>query len=610
MSGHTAKLNHPFSGRPEPSVWGGIECTINRTRDGFRDQLAETGHYERSEEDIKAIASLGIRALRYPLLWEKMQPEEDGTIDWSWADLQLQRIKQQGITPIAGLLHHGSGPAWTDLAHPAFPEQFAAYAKQVALRFPWLQYYTPINEPLTTARLYGHWYPHAKDDRSFIKMLLNQLKGIVLAMQEIRKINPSAVLVQTEDLCKIHSTGAMAGQAAFENERRWLTWDLLCGKVTAAHALWNWLRSVGIDEPALHFFTAHPCPPGIIGCNYYVTSERYLDECTALYPAHTHGGNGSIAYADMECVRVQQPAGLKVLLTETWDRYNIGIAVTETHLHCTREEQLRWFAETWEVCCGLNKEGIRIEAVTAWALLGSYDWCSLVTRNDRQYEAGAFKITPQGLAETALATLIRSLAHKGVYQHPLLSSAGWWNSQGKQTPGQNPQPVLLLGEKNLCALLAGVCKKRSVACITVPFSKDSTPWIIRAMSGSYYPWGIIYATEQPPSRRLVQLVAEACNDTGIAWMSLAPRLFFDGHTAVAGIGLQIAVPDGPGPCPYEKETGAIYGNMHDAPFLAGLLPLLDNALDLFIDATPGNWALMPGKTIRTAPGEALPATVS
>ena len=75
--------------------------------------------------------------------------------------------------------------------------------------FPWLNYYTPVNEPLTTARfsgLYGIWYPHGTDELSFITMLLNQMKGIVLAMRAIREINPDAQLIQTEDLAKTHSS--------------------------------------------------------------------------------------------------------------------------------------------------------------------------------------------------------------------------------------------------------------------------------------------------------------------------------------------------------------------------------------------------------------------
>jgi dTDP-4-dehydrorhamnose reductase len=121
---------------------------------------------------------------------------------------------------------------WTKI----FPELLADYAKEVARKFPWIKYYTPVNEPLTTARfsgLYGLWYPHATNNKSFLVMLLNQLKAVVLSMKAIREINPDAKLVQTEDLAKIHSTPKLKYQRDFENHRRWLSYDLLCGKVTA-----------------------------------------------------------------------------------------------------------------------------------------------------------------------------------------------------------------------------------------------------------------------------------------------------------------------------------------------------------------------------------------
>jgi len=216
-----------------PEVWGGIECTINRVQDVFRDQLLYSGHYTR-DGDIERFAELGIKKLRYPLLWEFHQPAADTMIDWSWTEKQLAAIRKKHIKPIAGLVHHGSGPAFTDLTDPDFPYKLASYAKAVAKKFPWIEYYTPINEPLTTARfsgLYGFWYPHIKNELTFFKMLINQLKGVVLSMEAIRKINPQAKLAQTEDLCKTHSTALLSYQADFENERRWLTYDLLCGHV-------------------------------------------------------------------------------------------------------------------------------------------------------------------------------------------------------------------------------------------------------------------------------------------------------------------------------------------------------------------------------------------
>lgn len=346
--------------------------------------------------------------------------------------MQLEMIRQHNIKPIAGLLHHGSGPAYTDLLDDDFPYLLASYALDVAIRFPWLEYYTPVNEPLTTARfsgLYGLWYPHHKSEYSFIKMLLNQVKAIVLSMQAIRIVNPDAKLVQTEDLAKTHSTPLLSYQAAFENKRRWLTWDLLCGKVDPQHFFWNYLIKLGIPEKDLWFFIENKCPPDIMGFNYYITSERYLDENIQRYPACTHGGNHRHQYADTEAVRAGKRQGLDVLLREAWEQYQLPIAITECHLNCSIDEQIRWFKETWDIACELKEEAIPVNAVTGWSLIGAYDWNNLLTCRQHFYEPGVFVIDDNRLRSTPLAKMLRSLSEIGDYYHPLLSEKGWWHQQ-------------------------------------------------------------------------------------------------------------------------------------------------------------------------------------
>lgn len=415
----------------KPELWGGIECTINRVGDCYYDQLEISGHYTRPD-DIRLIASTGIRKLRYPILWEKHQPVADGHIDWTWISQQLESIRQCGIMPIAGLVHHGSGPSYTELMDPAFPYKLAEYALKVATQFPWIDHYTPVNEPLTTARfsgLYGFWYPHHRDERSFLKMLVHQVKGIILSMQAIRTVNPHAKLVQTEDLGKTHSTPLLSYQASFENRRRWLTWDLLCGKVTPKHYFWDHFIRHGIPEKELSFLIEHKCPPDIMGFNYYVTSERYLDEHTELYPDCTHGGNHDHTYADIEAVRAGRREGLDVLLSEAWNRYQLPMAVTECHINCTIDEQLRWFKESWDIVCGLKEENITINAITAWSLIGAYDWNSLLTCRQQYYESGTFIITNNRLYPTMLAKMLKTLSETGDYSHPLLSEQGWWHIQ-------------------------------------------------------------------------------------------------------------------------------------------------------------------------------------
>ncbi|HEX8278930.1 MAG TPA: family 1 glycosylhydrolase, partial [Segetibacter sp.] len=283
-------------------IWGGIEGTINRVKDEYHDQSEYSGHYTR-EGDIDLIASLGIKMLRYPVLWEKHQPQKDTVIDWTFVEKNLNRLKELNVEPIAGLVHHGSGPLYVNFFDGSFEEGVANYARLVAEKFPWLEYYTPVNEPLTTARfcgLYGHWYPHKADDYNFYKILLSELKATVMAMKAIREINPDAKLIQTEDLAKCYSTPLLKYQADFENHRRWISYDLLCGRVNRQHPMWKFLtKTVGLTEDELDYFTDNYCTPHVCGFNYYLTSERYLDDDMIKYPEQYHGGNGKHKYADI-----------------------------------------------------------------------------------------------------------------------------------------------------------------------------------------------------------------------------------------------------------------------------------------------------------------------
>lgn len=427
--------------------WGGVECSVNRVGDRFYDQIERSGHAHRLQ-DLELFGQLGLSALRFPLLWERTAPHGRATADWSWSDKGLARLGQLGIRPIVGLVHHGSGPAHTSLIDPDFPQKLAEYADAVARRYPWLDAFTPINEPLTTARfsgLYGLWYPHGTDDKTFARALINQCKATLLAMQAIRAVNPAAQLVQTEDLGKTYSTEALADQAEFDNQRRWLSLDLLCGRLDANHPLWGYLVWADIGEDELAWFLAHPCPPDVIGGNYYLTSERFLDERLAHYPPAFHGSNGRQAYADVEAVRVLADGmgGIYTLLKELLLRYQRPVAITEIHNGCTREEQMRWLVDMWEGAEALRDEGVDVRAVTVWSLLGAYDWNSLLTCEDGHYEPGIFDMRGGQPRATALVRLVTNLAHGRTPLHPVLAEAGWWQRPQRllYEPARAVQPI-------------------------------------------------------------------------------------------------------------------------------------------------------------------------
>ena len=66
-------------------LWGGLEGTVNRVSDQYFSQIEQNGH-DRRVDDLDRFAALGIRALRYPVLWERVAPEGIASADWRQPD--------------------------------------------------------------------------------------------------------------------------------------------------------------------------------------------------------------------------------------------------------------------------------------------------------------------------------------------------------------------------------------------------------------------------------------------------------------------------------------------------------------------------------------------
>ena len=447
-------------------IWGGVECSILRVGSKLRNQLIETGHYHRLL-DIDLIVETGIKTVRYPLLWESIcgQP---GHYDWAWPDARVRRLRDLGIGIIAGFIHHGSGHRNLHFLQPEFRRLFADYALEVARRYPGINAFTPINEPLTTARisgLYGVWHPHGKDEGTFLRLTLAQCCAIKTAMIAIRTVNPSARLVQTEDVGKTFSTPKLKYQAEYENERRWLAFDLLEGKVDRHHPFHGRLIRAGASREDLASLVDVPCPVDTIGIDYYLTSDRFLDDRPERFPGEARGGNGIHEYVDVAAPRADVPlgkAGRLARIEETWERYRRNIVVTEVHNGCTREEQLRWLMEAWADAHRARASGIDISAVTAWSFFGAVDWDSMLSRNQGVYESGVFDARYSPPRPTVLRDALISLARHQTFDHPVLDRPGWWQPDG---PGESAR-VILICEENL--ILESCCRRRRMdfACFT------------------------------------------------------------------------------------------------------------------------------------------------
>lgn len=543
-------------------LWAGCECSVVRVGDAYVDQIAETGHDAR-RDDLERLAELGARAVRYPVIWERTSRGRIEDADWSFADERLGRLRELGVRPIVGLVHHGSGPPSTSLVDDSFVTGLASFARAVAERYPWVTDYTPVNEPLTTARfsaLYGHWYPHARDDAAFVRALVLQCAATRSAMRAVRAVNPHARLVQTEDAATVFSTPHLGYQAHFENLRRFTSLDLLTGRFGTDHPMHAFFVERGAPMQLVDSFTSDPCSPDVIGLNYYVTSDRFLDEQVERYPLHARGGNHREAYADVEAVRARPEgiAGHGQVLEDFWNRYHIALALTEVHIGCAPEEQVRWFAEAWNAATDARERGIDVRAVTAWSVFGAYDWDSLLTQRRGHYEPGVFDVRGGCVRRTALAPVVRDFATTGRSDHPMLDAAGWWHGQPRLLYGverrteprrvgraQSLAPLLVTGAGGtLGRALVQACRERGLPAVALGRSELDVAdrEAVAAVIARIRPWAVVNAAgyvrvdeaERDPARCFrencdaVAALAVACEEQRVRLATFSSDLVFDG----------------------------------------------------------------------------------
>src|SRR3954447_5019682 len=115
---------------------GAFESTYQPAHDV---DVAETsGHADGWRADLALARACGLRRLRYPVRWHRIEAAE-GTYDWSGTDEVFDHMRRSGLTPIADLVHHTSYPLWLrhGFADARFPRAFLRYVEAFARRYPW-----------------------------------------------------------------------------------------------------------------------------------------------------------------------------------------------------------------------------------------------------------------------------------------------------------------------------------------------------------------------------------------------------------------------------------------------------------------------------------------
>lgn len=337
------------------------------------DQMESCGHYARWREDFRLVKQLGINFLRYgpPYYKTHLGP---GQYDWTFADETFTELKKLNIVPIVDLCHFGV-PDWIEsFQNPEWPHYFAEYAEAFAWRYPWIRWYTPVNEIFIAATFsaqYGWWNERLASDRAFITALKHLCQANTKAMRAILQIHPLAIFVQSESSEYFHPISPdCILKSKFLNSKRFLALDLTYGHSVDSR-IYEYLMDNGMTKEEYHWFGENQVKAFcVMGTDYYATCEHLVHPEGFTSPA------GEIY-------------GYYVITSQYYKRYKLPVMHTETNVLNADMAPL-WLRKEWANMLRLREDGIPIIGFTWYSLTDQKDW-------DTALRADAGRVNPCGL---------------------------------------------------------------------------------------------------------------------------------------------------------------------------------------------------------------------
>ena len=339
----------------------GIECSYP-TIDGGRwrmDEMEITGHYKHWRTDLELVRELGLRYLRYGPPIHLIYTGE-GRFDWAWLDEVMASMRRLHIVPMIDLCHFGV-PNWLEnFQNPRLPEALAAYAAAFAQRYPWVRFYTPVNEAYICARrsaLEGAWNEQLRSEKAFVTATLHLAKASILMRQAILKVRPDAVFVNNESsefyqaCCPDPDVQRIAD---FENERRFLPLDLIHARAIG-DGMRDYLRDNGLSDEEHEWFMRQPVPDrSIIGVDYYWSNEKLINA----------QGHPEV---------LGELFGWFVIASQYYKRYGRPLMHTEANFQDAREAP-HWLWRQWHNVDLLRRSGVPVVGFTWYSLIDQVDW--------------------------------------------------------------------------------------------------------------------------------------------------------------------------------------------------------------------------------------------
>ena len=338
----------------------GIECSYPTIGRGTwrRDEMASMRHYELWQRDFELAREIGVSHLRYgpPL---HLIHDAPGSYRWELIDEAMTDLEEHGPEPIVDLCHFGV-PQWLrDFQNPEVAPALTEYAAAFAKRYPWVRFYTPVNEMYVSARmsaLDGVWNEQLDDEAAFVTASFNLAAASVGMTDAILRARPDAIFINSESsefyqpCCPDPRIETLA---ALENERRFLPLDLLYAHEVSDGMLER-LKTFGHDEEYRRFMARDVPRRTILGVDYYEWNEKLIDQ---------EGNKRALG----------ELFGWYVIASHYWVRYRRTMMHSETN-RIDASDAPRWLWRQWHNVQLLRRAGVPLVGFTWYSLTDQIDW--------------------------------------------------------------------------------------------------------------------------------------------------------------------------------------------------------------------------------------------
>lgn len=388
----------------QPSVWDTFSATPGRVLNGDTGEVA-CDHFHRYQDDIKLMASQGIKHYRFSLAWPRIIPEGRGTVNELGVDFYRRLVdclRDNGITPHVTLFHWDSPQALENIYGSWQSRQmawdFADYVTAVVQRLgDRITNWTTINEiPCFTHMGYGvnSDPPHAPGTRVNSQKAVWQtshhaLLAHGLGVQAIRAASKGPCSVALVDNCAVTVPISESSENIVAAKRAFHLWGQNGGVIfpalTGAYSnlLLQYLGDAAPDIQPGDMEIIHQ-PLDRLGLNIYSgTYVRSADNPLGFeflgLPTGYPRMNMPWLNIVPDCIywgvrHVGETLGcgdLPILITESGCAATDNLTATGEVIDCDRIMYLRQYLKSAHRAIS---EGYPLQGYFIWSLLDNFEW--------------------------------------------------------------------------------------------------------------------------------------------------------------------------------------------------------------------------------------------